>query len=183
MHKSLGEVSCQQSQIAPTLVPSLEGKASPSAGGSGRGGWGREREVGQDLPSHALVRHVEEVHVVLGWGPCLVLVPGVAGGKSRGRGAPRLLLGHLVGVPLGPAIAAGDLGAPVPAGSWNTPSQQGALQGAHAQPAPPGVPHLGLPSSPLGAGGALREGAGRLLPPLPCAAPFLVGSGGTQAPR
>lgn len=83
--------------------------------------------MGQDLPGHSLVRHVEEVHVVLGWGPCLVLVGGAAGGQSRGRGAPCLLLGHLVGVPLVPAIPAGDLGTPVPAGSWNTPSQQGAL--------------------------------------------------------
>lgn len=135
--------------------------------------------MGQDLPGHALVGHVEEVHVVLGWRPCLVLMADVAGGQSCGWGGPCLLLGHLVGVSLGSAITTGDLGAPVPAGSWKSPFQQGALQGGHTQPAPLGVPHPGTPSSPLGACGALREGAGRLLPPLPCAAPFLVGSGGT----
>lgn len=85
--------------------------------------------MGQDLPSHPLVRHVEEVHVVLGWGPCPGLVAGAAGGKSRGWGTSRLLLGHLVGVPLGPAIAVRELGTPVPAGSWNTPSRGGITGG------------------------------------------------------
>lgn len=136
------------------------------------------------LPGHPLVRHVEELHVLLGWGPCLWPAVCALGGQHCGRWCPRLLLGCVVGVPLSPAVPTWELGSPVLAGAWNNP-RDGQLLGGSSPACPAAAqsrldqagPHLALPCSPWGAGGALREGAGYLLPPLLCVTPFLVGSG------
>lgn len=112
----------------------------------------------RDLPGHPLVRHIEEIHVLLRRGSRLRLADGVSRGQSCGRWPPRLLLGRRVGVALGPAIASRELGCPVPAGAWKTPpTGDGALQGAQAQFAPPGSAALAdpgwgppFPGPPLG---------------------------------
>lgn len=63
-----------------------------------------------------------------------------------------------------------------------TTPRSAALAGSRLRSPLPGTPPLALSFSPLGAGGVLREGAGYLLPPLLCVAPFLVGSRGNMSP-
>lgn len=79
----------------------------------------------QDLPGHPLVRHIEEIHVLLRRGSRLGLSAGVSRGQSCSWWPSHLLLGRRVGVALGQAIATWELGCPIPAGAWKTPTHQG----------------------------------------------------------
>lgn len=88
----------------------------PRGNGMGRWGW-----WALNLPSHPLVRDIEELHVLLGWRPCLRPAAGILGGQCGGWGGPCLLLGRRVGVPLGVTIPTWELGSAIPVGTWNPP--------------------------------------------------------------
>lgn len=104
------------------------------------------------LPGHPLVGHVEKLHVLLGWRPCLWPAVCALGGQHCGRWCPQLLLGCLVGVPLSLAVPTWELGSPVlegtlgcggcaPGGCW-MPAATSALR----HPLPCG---LGVPGEPV----------------------------------
>lgn len=133
------------------------------------------------LPGHPLVGHVEKLHVLLGWGPCLWPAVCALGGQHCGWWCPQLLLGCLVGVPLSLAVPTWELGSPVLEGTWNNPRDGQLLQGVIAclppsstEPAGPGWGPFGAALLTLGCGGCAPGGCwmpaatSGVCHPLPC---------------